>query len=182
MNKGQKTAILLDLSKQLFARGSWCGETHLQKAMYFLQSLFEIDTDFEFVLYRHGPFSFGLRDALNEMTSDGFLELVARYPGYGPSLLPAAEAQELLRRFPKTLEKHRAEIRFVADSIGDKGVGELERVSTAIFLISRYPGMQDNELADKLVELKPHIHTKEALKAFEEAHQLLEDAPCRQAT
>lgn len=32
------------------AHSGWCGETHLQKAIYFLQTLLNVPTDFDYIL------------------------------------------------------------------------------------------------------------------------------------
>ena len=48
MKRLQRAAIVTELAEQLTAQGSWCGETHLQKATYFLQELLEVPTGFEF--------------------------------------------------------------------------------------------------------------------------------------
>ena len=39
MNRLQRAAILLTLLDALRQRGSWCGETHLQKSVYFLEEM-----------------------------------------------------------------------------------------------------------------------------------------------
>ncbi len=175
MNKGQRSAILAKLSTELVSRGSWCGETHLQKATFLLQSFFAVETNFQFILYKHGPFSFDLRDALNEMTGDGLLQLVARYPGYGPSLLPTEEIPEFLERFPKTLARYAGQLEFVAEVIDSKGVGELERLATAIFLIQNEGGA-DEFLVDRMIALKPHIKPEDARSSFTEARRALSKA------
>ena len=58
----KRNVMVLTLARKIRNRGSWCGETHLQKAVYLLQDLAGVETGLEFVLYKHGPFSFGLRD------------------------------------------------------------------------------------------------------------------------
>ncbi len=173
MNKGQKAALLVDLASELLKRGSWCGETHLQKAGFLLQELFGVDTGFEFILYKHGPFSFDLRDALTEMVADGLLENVLRIPGYGPTLVPTPESAVFLERFPKTLSKHAAQLEFVADTLGDKGVSELERLATAVFLIKQAPRDSAESRAEELVRLKPHISMYEAKQAVRDAGRLI---------
>ena len=64
MTRLQRVAVLTKLTEKLHESGSWCGETHLQKAAYFLQELFNVLLVYEFILYKHGPFSFALRDEL----------------------------------------------------------------------------------------------------------------------
>ena len=71
MNRLQRAAVLLTLLEQLQARGSWCGETHVQKSVYFLQDLLQVPLGFEFVLYKHGPYSFDLNDEITAVQLHG---------------------------------------------------------------------------------------------------------------
>ena len=58
MDRLRRAAILTQLVGNLRREGSWCGETHVQKATFFLQELMEVPLGFNFVLNKHGPFSF----------------------------------------------------------------------------------------------------------------------------
>lgn len=175
MNKGQKIAVTLELADQLLQNGSWCGETHIQKAMFLLQTLLNAGTDFDFVLYKHGPFSFDLRDSLLEATADGLIENVLRQPSYGPTLAVTADGREFLHRFPKTLERHSALIEFLSARLGSKGVSELERLATAVYLNERSVGSNEAK-AEQLVRIKPHISMPDARNAFREADELTAEA------
>src|ERR1700691_3123913 len=135
MKHSQRAAILTLLNREVQRRGSWCGETHIQKATFFLQDLLGVDAGFEFILYRHGPFSFDLRDELASMQADNLLELEARYLGYGPSYYPTQFSEEFLERFPKTTVRYISQVEFVAAEFGDKNVAELEKLATAFFLV-----------------------------------------------
>ena len=96
MERLQRASVLLTLNEELRKAGSWAGETHMQKAVFFLQELMNIPLDFDFVLYKHGPFSFDLRDELTFMRAQGYFRLEPQYP-YGPTLV-GGEKSELLRR------------------------------------------------------------------------------------
>ena len=52
----QQDAVLLSLINEMKAEGSWCGETHNQKATYFLRELLGVPMNFEFILYEHGDY------------------------------------------------------------------------------------------------------------------------------
>ena len=67
MTRLEKVAVLLKLLEKLRENGSWCGETHLQKATYMCQQLLSLPTGFDYVLYKHGPFSFDLRGELGAL-------------------------------------------------------------------------------------------------------------------
>jgi len=155
-------------------RGNWCGETHIQKAMFFLQEMMGVDANFEFILYRHGPFSFDLRDELAAMQADDLLELAVRQQGYGPTYLPTPFSEIFLERFPKTTARYLTQIQFVADELSDRGVAELEKLTTAFFIAHR-EGVDDvEERAQRLVELKPHISLSDAYWASEQINRLIE--------
>ena len=84
MERLQKAAILTELADQLRREGSWCGHTHMQKATYFLQDLLEVPTGYEFILYKHGPYSFDLSEEMTTLRADYLIEFDHKSPGYGP--------------------------------------------------------------------------------------------------
>jgi hypothetical protein len=174
MRRNQRVALLTFLVREMGIRGSWCGETHIQKAMFFLQDLLGIDTGFEFILYRHGPFSFDLRDDLSSMQADDLLELTVRQQGYGPAYVPTRFSETFLGRFPKTTARYTEQVEFVADELAGKGVVELEKLATALFIANR-EGVDDvDQRAERLVELKPHVLLPEARFASEQVNRLIE--------
>ena len=176
MNKGKRFAIVLNVSSELLKRGSWCGETHIQKAVFLLQQLLGVDIDCDFILYKHGPFSFELRDSLTEMIANGLIEEVIRKADYGPTLIPAAESDRFLERFPKTLAKYSSQIQFIANWIRDKNVGELERLTTAAYVIQSHENVDYEEIAHEIIRVKPHISMQEARGAIGEAQLMIRAA------
>ena len=104
MNRLQRDVVILALLKELKLRGSWCGETHLQKSVYFLQELLRVPLGFEFVLYKHGPHSFDLSDEFTASRADLMVE-VKLNPPYGPSLLPTSRSQALIQRSIEHLKR-----------------------------------------------------------------------------
>jgi hypothetical protein len=176
MKQSHRAAVIALLNREMLHNGSWCGETHIQKAMFLLQDLLGVDTGFDFILYRHGPFSFELRDELAAMQANGLLELVLRQPGYGPTYVPTQFSEEYLERFPKTTLRYSPQIEFVANELKQKGVAELERLATAYFIADR-EGIRDAEIrAERLVELKPHISLQDATLASEQVSRLIKRA------
>jgi hypothetical protein len=176
MKHSQRAALLTLLNREMLNRGSWCGETHIQKATFFLQDLLKVDADFEFILYRHGPFSFDLRDELSSMQAEDLLELAMRREGYGPTYVPTPFSETFLERFPKTTARYLEQIKFVAAELGDKAVAELERLATAFFILDREGILEVRPRAQRLVELKPHISLPEARFASEQVDSLIERA------
>jgi hypothetical protein len=175
MEEVQRMVVISHLADALRQEGSWCGETHLQKSTYLLQTIFSVPTDFRFVLYKHGPFSFELRDVLNVMLSSGLLELEHR-PGYRPSMVRTAPAERLEAGFHKTVSSVDRAVQYVARLIGSAGVFELERTATAVYLLSQRESDSNQHLAEELNRLKPHVSIDDALVSISDMRGRLEEA------
>ncbi|SRR5216684_422535 len=48
MNQAQRFSVVTQLADEMRNAGSWCGETNLQKSVYFVQELFEVKTGYSF--------------------------------------------------------------------------------------------------------------------------------------
>jgi hypothetical protein len=174
MRELQKASIVLTLGKELRYRGSWTGETHVQKAIYVMQELLGVPTGFEFVLYKHGPFSFDLRALLSSMEADRFIRWEPKHP-YGPSMEAGESADQLLRQFPKKPEEYGRQIDFVARKLGPYRVTDLEKLATALY-VTHEERRTARERASRICELKPHISVAEAQHAVAELDGLAEQA------
>ena len=177
MDRLQNAAILTELMVQLRANGSWCGETHVQKATYFLQEVLSVQTGFEYILYKHGPYSFDLAEDLTALRADCLVDGNHRSPGYGPALVPTQTSADLRSRYPKTLAKHTPQIKFIAKKFGSKGVSELEKLATALW-VTRELGKEadDDDRAERIHALKPHVNPADALAAVQEFDRIAAEA------
>ena len=115
----ERDALLLDLIDQLRERGSWAGETHVQKATYFLQELTRVPLGFDFIMYKYGPYSFDLHDELTAMQANQLLGLKPQLP-YGPTLWPGEMSPVLKKRFRETIDRYQSEVRFIAEKLGQR--------------------------------------------------------------
>jgi uncharacterized protein YwgA len=175
MGRLKNCVLILSLLEKLKENGSWGGETHVQKATYFLETLAGVPMDFDFILYKHGPFSFDLRDELTAMRADGLLSIRPKIP-YGPALVITDQGRELTKRFPVTLKKFTNNVNFVAERLGDKGVNELEKLATALFVIKNEPSHKStNERAARIHELKPHVSLEEAKSAVDVVVKMIDE-------
>lgn len=177
MERLERAAVIAELIKTLHEHESWCGETHVQKSMYLLQELTGHGIGFDFILYKHGPFSFDLRDELTAMRADFLLELEVRRPDYGPTLNPTSNLGALSRRHREVVDAARPAIEFIGKRVGDKTVVELERLGTALYVRRKHRGEEDpSVLARRIVEIKPHINKRQALKAVKTVARWEEEA------
>jgi uncharacterized protein YwgA len=177
MDRLQRAAILTELMDQLRASGSWCGETHVQKAVYFLQEVLGVPTGFEYILYKHGPYSFDLTADLTALRADFLMEFNHRSPGYGPGLVPTPTSVELRARYQRTLANHSRQIKFIAMSFGARGVSDLEKLATALFVTRELRDTAEvSKRASRIHELKPHVSEAEALVALQEFERIVIEA------
>lgn len=178
MESVAKKAVMTTLMRSLTQAGSWCGETHVQKAVFMLQILTGVPTGYDYILYKHGPFSFGLRDELATMRAEKLVELVIRTPEYGPAIVPTDNSARLEKAASAAVAEFQPQITFVARAVGRRGVAELERVATALFISPDFSETDTTELkAEALRKIKPHITLADASAAITEAQALMESAP-----
>lgn len=175
MDRLRRAAVLVRLMERLRERGSWCGETHVQKTTLFLQELMRVPLGFRFILYKHGPFSFDLRDDLTSLRADGLVTLEPRW-GYGPRLATTEQSRYIQGLYPITLQQYNDSISFVSEKLGDKQVKNLEKLATSLYLKRPEETRSIDDRADELVEIKPHIAKDEAVVAMREVDQIIEEA------
>lgn len=175
MNQLVQRGILVGLSRRLREQGSWTGETHMQKAAYLLSELRHVNFDFDFILYKHGPFSFELRDELAQMRAEGLIESVVPNPRYGPQLLATEEGEGLEDFLTKLTDSYTPSLDWIAEQLGGRGVMELERLATAMWMTRHEPGSV-RKRAEAVVGVKPHIAFDHANAAVEEIDQWLAES------
>lgn len=150
----EKRALVLSLIRKLIELDSWCGETHIQKSLYFLQALVKVPVGYNYILYKHGPYSFDLHRELMEMRANRYLDLVPRKP-YGPSIRPGHFAK-MLERNSEVAARYAKHVEFVAEHLASKTVRDLEALSTALYVM-RERSSSDAEAVKMIMRLKPHI-------------------------
>jgi uncharacterized protein YwgA len=170
MNPTERRVVILDLIERLKRNGSWCGETHIQKSVFFLQEMMGVPLDLNTIFYKHGPYSFELADELTSMIADNCLTVEPRAP-YGASFWPVPDTIQLYRVIAGHPDQYEARAQFVADRLARKNVAELERLSTALYVLKRTTGTED-DLAREVNRLKPHVSPDEARQAVRAVRQM----------
>src|SRR4051812_47199628 len=107
MNRIEKVALICAIAEAMRQRGSWSGETPLQKSIYFAQEVFKIPLGFTFILYKHGPFSFDLRDELASIRADNLMEFRPNAYPYGPTLAVTDQGRRFVERNKQAVDKFR---------------------------------------------------------------------------
>lgn len=178
MNPARQQAIIVDMIKCLRGNDDWAGETHVQKCMYFLQEGLNIPLGFDFIMYKHGPFSFELRSRLSSMRAERLLRTEER-PPYGDSLEVGERGNSIAERLEKVITTYHPQVKYIAEQVAPKGAGvaELERLGTALFVIKEHPGEDESVLAERITELKPHVSFGASMQAIVRTREILERAP-----
>lgn len=169
----EQSSLILSLAVALKQNGSWAGETHIQKGGYFLTNLLAVPTGVSFILYKHGPFSFELRELLTDMEALGFIKWNS-VPPYGPSISEGQFAAQLRAKFAGLATQYERQVNFVAHHLGHRNVADLERLATALYVTEE--GHQGPARVMRIVQLKPHVEILLAEKAVEEFDQMRADA------
>ena len=140
---------------------------------YFLQDLLKVPLNVSFILYKHGPFSFELRDVLAAMESERLIVWQPQPYPYGPTMTPGPLAPFLARaETPKTFK---SEIDFVAERLASKKVVDLEKIATALFVtLDRSVALERR--AEELTFRKPHVSLPEAEQAVKDVDEIIDDA------
>lgn len=163
----KKHAFILEVINGLKAGGSWTGKTHVQKTMFLVSEATPIQIPFEFVLYKHGPYSFDIETELEQMKSYNAI-VVQPMSGYGVELKPSENAA-LVARLSLLSPTEKENVAEICRFVGSKGVVELERLATAVWIRNHDHITDSREVAQRINALKPHIKISEA----EEADQLV---------
>jgi len=176
-NQDERVSIVLDVMIGLRNRGSWCGETHIQKTVFILKSLGIEELDYDFLLYKHGPYSFDLHSELGVLRSANFISLSFLQEKYGPSLEVSKGLVEKFRQKNKIARKDiKKKMDFVVEWVGSRDVKSLERISTAFMVLLDIPHASTDERASVLRKIKPHIGVLEAEQATKQVDMKFDEA------
>ena len=171
----EQQCLVAEMVERMRNSGGWAGETHIQKGLYFWKILCGTPFLYNFILYKHGPYSFDLHNDMGRMMADGILTLEPRYP-YGPSFSRGRSATSLAKQYEETLKRYRGSVEFVVKSIGNLDVRTLERYATALYVLKGNPGLDDTELRITITKLKPHISSEQASEALKAVRTLVNEA------
>lgn len=177
MEHRDEISLVLRAMNRMWAHGSWCGETHIQKNMFFLQELMGIPFQWSFVLYKYGPFSFDLAYLIGEIHGYSLVKLVPQW-GFRPKIKVTELGKDFYQDQDEVHCTFDKGIEFVTRELGIKNVDELERLSTGLYvsLDKRYQNKGVPARAKRLTELKPHIQLSDASSAIEQADDFVSRA------
>ncbi len=175
----ERIAIVSHVIHDLRKNGSWCGETHIQKSIYLLQHACQVPLGYDYILYKHGPYSFDLSSELGSMRGANYVELIFQVEGYGPTVALTETAEHILQMYENSHNSRLKKAFYKADEIatwlGTKDVKSLERLATAFYVHEKNPSAPSNKKAEQIIKLKPHVQLSEAMSSVKEVEAKLAD-------
>jgi hypothetical protein len=167
----RKHAFIIATVGALQDHEGWSGRTQLQKSLFLLKALTDVDVPFQYVLYKHGPYSFDLEEELVQVRSYAAVR-VNPIPAYGVTLELDKNADYVRRKAPLNAVELQ-EIGRICAFAAPKNVTALERIATAVW-VRRQEGITEPYAVSQRVHvLKPHVSVEEAAAADAEAMTLL---------
>jgi hypothetical protein len=139
------------------------------KLCFFLQESKGVPLGYQFSIYSYGPFD---SDVLADLTTAEHMKIlksnIVYYPsGVGYEYGPGSDLsiKDLEANF---LATHRASIAWALDNFGNRTAGDLELLSTTLF-VAKFNNPRDvAELSDKVASIKPHFSQDQIQRAFQE--------------
>ena len=156
----RRYALIAELADQVHQRGGGFGKTALQKLVYFLQELQDVDLGYEFSLYTYGPFCSALVDDLDTARELGAVEVKYLGPleGYDIFPGPSTSIREKAKGF---IDQKSEQIRTVVADFGRMWAKELELRATIVYVErdAHRSGQQPAEdfVVSTVRDLKPHF-------------------------
>ncbi|GMV88921.1 MAG: hypothetical protein AMXMBFR81_18520 [Chthonomonas sp.] len=168
MSGSESFAVILRAVRGLNGVGSWTGKTHVIKSLYIASTRARLP--FEFVLFKHGPYSFDLNDAIESMSAVELLD-VQSTPPYGVKLAPGRMEAAI---DPALEDEVSQAVDQAVGAVGCSEVKELEAFATSIWVAERGQTTQDEAAWLRAVkELKPHLDDRMVTEAIKKAKDWL---------
>ncbi len=77
-----------------------------------------------------------------------------------------------MERFEEVAARYEQQITFVAERLASKGVVQLEKLGTALWVTANTEAETPRDRANEIVKLKSHIEYEDALEAVREFDQM----------
>ena len=171
-------ALVTQLINNMRENEGWAGETHIQKSLFFLGKLLNVPLSYNFVMYKHGPYSFDLHNDLGRMLANLILD-IEPHPPYGPSFGLGRLGENSIQSGQAVIEKYIDQLQFVVETLSKKDVRTLERYATALFVKVQNPDSDTIVIKNTIMDLKPHITEAYALDAVNSLANIAEEAQAK---
>ena len=167
-----KYAIIATIVKTIHEKGEHIGRTALQKLIFLLQTLYNVNCGYEFCFYTYGPFSSEILSNIEEMEKYNALKIdyINYQNGYsGYEIKPSSECEKVITIANDFLMANEEQLKSLLSSFGGENAVHLELYATIVWVdrdLTVKPHKSKEELANIVKELKPKFSLDEIKKGI----------------
>ena len=161
----KRYALLVDIIEKVH-QGDFCnGRTALQKFIYFLQELYQMDCGYDFRFYTYGPFASEILSDLDTLESCKGIhaKFVGGYGGY--DYTPGEVRERFKSKEPEFLRENENTINQMLREFGGYSAKDLELYATIVWvdrsLKTKKKERNENTIASLVNDLKPKFDRSE---------------------
>ena len=171
MKESHRLGLLASIIQMLNDADSWTGRMHIQKLVYLAQRLLRLQSEYEFVLYQRGPYSFDLDADIRSLRSIGAVDIKPAPFPYGPKYLRTSLGQAIGELSPVEDEMNH-KLTALAGELGPKTASELELLATTHYVLHEGLCGTDKDILNRVVSLKPQFTSDQVEQALEQVREL----------
>ena len=167
----KRYALIAELATQLEDKCNQFGKTILEKVVYLLQVVYDVDCGYEFSLYNYGPFCSELLSDLDYVNSLGGVTIVAGHWG-GYDIKPGLKKDYIISRGIDFINNNIDSIQEVVDNFGTYSAKELELRSTIVYadrdILQTKQPLSKSEFLQLIKQIKSHFSIEQIDDAYSE--------------
>ena len=173
----ERYALIVELAQRLQGKHQQFGKTALQKLIYFLQEVYNVDCGYEFRLYTYGPFTSQVLQDLDLVESFGGVKVIPKREGLdGYQIEPHENGERVQQQAGEFLDLHSDDLDTLIKEYGRFSAKELEMRATIIY-VEREMNRDGKSLClDDLVrvvhDIKPYFSEDEIASAVKQLKSL----------
>lgn len=162
--------LIAYLTEKLKGVSPQFGKTVLQKLVYIMQEVYELPTDYDYILYNYGPYCSELNDDLSYAALlDG---VNIDWSGIGYKISPSEKTKHYINKAKDFLSGNSKHIDQTIQHFGNMYAKDLELRSTIIFVSKQMSSSSNNSnsqaIIEKVGEIKPQFSIQEIGSAYDE--------------
>ncbi|MBU0717072.1 MAG: hypothetical protein KJ749_02395 [Planctomycetes bacterium] len=142
----------------------------MQKLLYLLQEVYGVDLGYTYELYTYGPYSASVMRDVDYAAALGLLHVEYDYH-QGYAIFPGDNAAEVDAERQELCSDIGKKMGGLLDRFGSQNARELELRATLAYIIREDPSIEDADLRDRIMAIKPKYDDAEidaAIKELEE--------------
>ena len=159
-------ALVTGLVREMRQRSIPATESHIQRYMFLLQELQGTPTGHKFIFYKHAPYSFDLNDDLGRMRANLILD-IELLPGHGANFTLGRWSERCIDEHENLVEPLRSHVDLLARHLGGETLQSLERVSTALHVMTKNPSGSRSSWTRAITGLTPQVSPDDAWEALD---------------